>query len=183
MAWPLNVYLTVEEQLGIVALITYLNGGIAWYYCRCRKSERYKEFERWVIGLPPSPPRLPSPPPAPATSSRTETTAHGPLSPSRFTGARYALKRWGFVTASVLFWILHALLLLAVQLRKVLAWLGATVAACAYVAYDLAWRREVWHAKRDWERELAADAAENEKKAMPAVPPAVLQAQGAHRLA
>lgn len=189
MTWPLNIDLTVEEQLGILALITYLNAGIAWYYCRCRKSEKYKDFERRVIGQPP--PRLPSPSPPPASpSSRTDTAANEPQPPSRFAGIGCALKRWGFVTASVVFWILHALLLLAIQLRKVLAWLGAMIAACAYVVYEWAWRREVVHAKRDWERELTVDAAERKKKAMPAVPPpAILLARrgtGAmtvHRLA
>lgn len=181
MTWPLDVDLTVEEQLGTLALIIYLNTGIAWYYYCCRKSERYKEFECRVIRRPPLP--SPLPPPAPAASSWTDRAAHDSLSPSRFVGTGYALKRWGFVTASVLFWILHALLLLAIQLRKVLAQLGATIAACAYVAYEWTWRREVWHAKRDWERELAVDAAESEKNAMLAVPPAVLQARGAHRLA
>ncbi|KAK8113225.1 hypothetical protein PG984_013751 [Apiospora sp. TS-2023a] len=186
MTWPLSVDLTVEEQLGILALITYLNAGIAWYYCRCRKSEFYKDFERRVIGQPPPPPppRQPSPPPAAAaaaTSSRTDTTPHDhPPAPSRFAGTGYALKRWGFVTASVLFWAVHALIQLADLLRKVLVWLGVLIAGCAYVAYELAWgRREVSHAKRDWERELAVDAtAGREEKAMPAVPrPAVLHAR------
>ncbi|KAK7963717.1 hypothetical protein PG996_008595 [Apiospora saccharicola] len=179
MTWPLNADLTVEEQLGILALITYLNAGIAWYCCRCRKSEFYKDFERRVIGQPPPPPSLPSSP-----SSHTDTTAQGPPAPSRFAGTGYALKRWGFVTASVLFWAVHALIQLADLLRKVLVWLGALVAGCAYVAYELAWgMREVSHAKRDWGRELAVDAtAGREEKAMPAVPrPAVLHARAEAR--
>ncbi|KAK8058539.1 hypothetical protein PG994_008987 [Apiospora phragmitis] len=113
MAWSSATDLTVEEQIGFLALLVYLNLGIAWYYFSCRKSQKYKDFKHRVIGWPP--------PPAPWVVAAAAAAGPGalrrrPTPRRRFASTRYALKRWGFVTASVLFWIVYVLLQLAIPL-------------------------------------------------------------------
>ncbi|KAK7967246.1 uncharacterized protein PG986_001523 [Apiospora aurea] len=146
MAWSSLVDLKVVEQIGILALLIYLNLGIAWYYYSCRQSQQYQHFKRLVIGRPPAPEPVPVPVPVPASIATTTTTPRrAPVRRGRFDGTWYALKRWVFVTASVLFWIVHALLLLVISLGTQL---GATAAAGARTVYDWTWRRKLWGARR-----------------------------------
>jgi len=173
MAGSFDFGLTREEEIGILVLLVYLNTGIAWYYFICRKSKGYKYFEICLIG---EPPRRPVVAPSPTTITTT-TTARGEPSSPRFRfhppSINYALKRWGFVTASVLlFWFIHALVRLAILLGTLLTKLGAKIAACAYAVYEMTWERELWKARREWVKELAVDgpsSAEGEKPTMPTV--------------
>ncbi|KAK8065818.1 hypothetical protein PG997_012565 [Apiospora hydei] len=181
MAWSSLVALTVEEQLGILALLIYLNLGIAWYYYSCRKSQQYQHFKHLVIGRPPSLEPVPVPVPVPASFATTTTTTttttprRAPVRRGRFDGTWYALKRWVFVTASVLFWIVHALLLLVISLGTQL---GATAAAGARVVYEWAWRRKLRESRRgDLVTELAAGPSPSSAEEGKMVTPAALLAR------
>ncbi|KAK8035180.1 hypothetical protein PG993_010175 [Apiospora rasikravindrae] len=145
MAWKSPVDITFEEQIGIVALLIYLNLGIAWSYYVCRKSQNYQDFKHRVIGYPPAPVSI--------ATTTTTTSRRAPIRWGRFEGTWYALKRWVFVTASVLFWIGHALLLLVISLGTQL---GATVATGARAVYEWTRRRGLWKSRRDSETGVAA---------------------------
>lgn len=151
MAGSFAFGLTSAEEIGLLALLIYLNAGIAWYYYVCRKSEKYKHFETCVIG---KPPRRPVAAPSPTTTTAQE-------GPSRFHSPciKYALKRWGFVTASVLFfWVVHAIVRFTILIGTLFTHLGARIAVCSHIVYEMIWKRELWKARREWAKELAVDA-------------------------
>ncbi|KAK8002598.1 hypothetical protein PG989_002317 [Apiospora arundinis] len=154
MAGSTSFNLTREQEIGILALLIYLNTGAAWYFYISRKSEGYDDFEYGIIGSPPGA-SLPRP---------------------RFDGpsVKYALKRWAFITASVLlFWVGHALFRFYILLFKLFTWLGAKIAACAYVVHERIWKRDLWKARRDWEKELAIDGPYSADGGKTTKPPAV----------
>ncbi|KAK6834843.1 hypothetical protein PG987_009537 [Apiospora arundinis] len=53
MAGSTSFNLTREQEIGILALLIYLNTGAAWYFYISRKSEGYDDFEYGIIGSPP----------------------------------------------------------------------------------------------------------------------------------
>lgn len=175
MAGSTSFNLTREQEIGILALLIYLNVGAAWYFCVSRKSEGYDDFEYGIIGSPPVSAIVVAPSSS-STAARPTARREPPSPRPRFDGpsVKYALKRWAFITASVLlFWVGHALFRFYILLFKLFTWLGAKIAACAYVVHERIWKRDLWKARRDWEKELAIDGPFSADGGKTTKPPAV----------